>query len=295
MSEETAPTGQEPKPEATEPEAKSKGLGSTALRFASALPLVPLIIWLMFMERAWPFQVFGGIWIAICANELMNMALPGEGQKLSRAWGTLSTLGVTLTMFLAPQWIVVALLGSLFVTLPIVIRESQPIETAAQRVGWILGANIYVGVPLGTLSQTQQMEHGGAWVLLSMFVAFLSDTGAYFAGRFFGKHKLSPTLSPKKTWEGSIGGLFAAAGGAIALQYFLLPHVPMWHVAILAPVAAAFGQAGDLLESMLKRSCGVKDSGKIMPGHGGLLDRSDALIFTCSAVYLYLVLVPLAG
>ena len=163
MSEETAPTGQEPKPEATEPEAKSKGLGSTALRFASALPLVPLIIWLMFMERAWPFQVFGGIWIAICANELMNMALPGEGQKLSRAWGTLSTLGVTLTMFLAPQWIVVALLGSLFVTLPIVIRESQPIETAAQRVGWILGANKLlhtshcVQAPLNVI---QPQDHG---------------------------------------------------------------------------------------------------------------------------------------
>ncbi len=127
-----------------------------------------------------------------------------------------------------------------------------------------------------------------------MFVAFLSDTGAYFAGRFFGKHKLSPKLSPKKTIEGSIGGLIAATAGAIVLQQTLLDHVPLLHIAILAPIAAAFGQAGDLLESLLKRSCGVKDSGKIMPGHGGLLDRSDALLFTSTAVFAYVTwLAPL--
>ena len=150
---------------------------------------------------------------------------------------------------------------------------------------------------LACLAQLHAHTDGGAWVLLSMFLAFLSDTGAYFAGRAFGKHKLSPALSPKKTIEGSVGGLVAAALGAVALQQTLLAgRFPLIDAVLLAFVGAALGQAGDLLESMIKRSCGVKDSGNIMPGHGGLLDRSDALMFTGAATWLYVTwLLPIRG
>jgi phosphatidate cytidylyltransferase len=284
-----APT---PEPNKAEPETKKKGLGGTAMRFATALPLIPIIVGLMFWEQSLGFQIFGAIWTGICAHELMTMAMPDA--TLSKWWGVVATLGVSIVIFRTPDYLMAALLAALFGTLVVAIKDAEPIDAAAGRIGWMLGSVLYLGVPLGALALLQQHEHGGAWVLLSMFVAFLSDTGAYFAGRFFGKHKLSPKLSPKKTIEGSIGGLIAATAGALVLQQTLLTHVPLLHIAILAPIAAAFGQAGDLLESLLKRSCGVKDSGKIMPGHGGLLDRSDALLFTSTAVFAYVTwLAPL--
>ncbi|MEM7606456.1 MAG: phosphatidate cytidylyltransferase [Myxococcota bacterium] len=265
-----------------------KGLGSTALRFATALPLIPLVLWLLFWAPPVAFQIFGLLWIAVVAQELMAMAIPES--RACQVLGIANTVGLTALFFygagnarnfIAAFFAIVV--GALFVSL----STPQPVARAAPRIGWLLGGPIYVAGTLGTVALLHAHDHGGAWVLLAMFAAFFSDTGAYFAGRAFGKHKLYPLVSPKKTVEGAIGGLFAAAFGAGLVQYFLLPHVPLWHAALLGVVAAALGQGGDLLESLIKRSCGVKDSGKIMPGHGGLLDRSDALMFTSATVWMY--------
>lgn len=278
----------EPEPE--EPAPKRK-LGSTALRFASALPLIPLVLWLLFWAPKIGFQIFGAIWIGICADELIRMAVPGSWS--ARIYGVSATLGV-FAMFLfvehpaaLPGTFVVLATGGLVAGL----LSPRPIEQGAQRVGWLMGVPVYIGGSLSCLALTHQADEGGAWVLLAMFSAFLSDTGAYFAGRAFGKRKLSE-LSPKKTVEGSVGGLVTAMIGAAILQQTLLPDtLPLVDAILLGGIAAALGQAGDLLESLLKRATGVKDSGNIMPGHGGLLDRSDALMFTGAAVYLYVTFV----
>ncbi len=262
-------------------------MGSTALRLASALPLIPLVLWLMFAAPKWAFQLFGFVWVAIVASELMKMTIP-ESAK-SRAWGILATLGLTAVMFYAPEGpiLIVAMFGLVIGALVFGLLSPKPVPDASRRLGWLLGGPIYIGGTLGTVGLLHDRAHGGAWVLLAMFAAFLSDTGAYFAGRAFGKHKLYPLVSPKKTIEGSIGGLITAAGGAVAVQQIWLAEMPTWHAAVLGVVAAALGQGGDLLESLIKRSCGVKDSGNIMPGHGGLLDRSDALMFTAAATWVY--------
>jgi phosphatidate cytidylyltransferase len=118
-------------------------------------------------------------------------------------------------------------------------------------------------------------------------LAWFGDTGGYFAGRFLGKHKLYPAVSPKKTVEGSLGGLAGSVVGALWASFGYLPSLPVAHAVPLAIVAGALGQAGDLGESLIKRSTGVKDSGQIVPGHGGILDRVDALIVTSSVVFLY--------
>ena len=112
--------------------------------------------------------------------------------------------------------------------------------------------------------------------MLALMLSWLSDTGGYFAGRLFGKHKLYPAVSPKKTVEGAIGGLAGAIVGALIAHFFYLRSLPLGHGVALALVAGAAGQAGDLGESLLKRSFGVKDSGGIVPGHGVLLDRARA-------------------
>ena len=288
MSEPAADDADTPKP---------KKLGSTALRFATAIPLVVVVALLLFYLPKWGFQVFGMLWIAICARELMRMTLPES--PVARAWGLVATTGLGAVLLFAkhPAALPTAVLGLAIGALVAALARPLPIESASRRLGWLLGGPIYVAGTLACLAQLHAHTDGGAWVLLSMFLAFLSDTGAYFAGRAFGKHKLSPALSPKKTIEGSVGGLVAAALGAVALQQTLLAgRFPLIDAVLLAFVGAALGQAGDLLESMIKRSCGVKDSGNIMPGHGGLLDRSDALMFTGAATWLYVTwLLPIRG
>ena len=127
-----------------------------------------------------------------------------------------------------------------------------------------------------------------AFVVLTLMFAWFGDTGGYFAGRFLGKHKLYEAVCPKKTVEGAIGGLAGSVVGALLAHFWFLPSPPARSTAIvLALVAGALGQAGDLGESLLKRSIGVKDSGGIVPGHGGILDRVDALLVTSTVTYLY--------
>lgn len=146
-----------------------------------------------------------------------------------------------------------------------------------------------VSVPLVLLAVVRRddLRDGPTFVVMALAFAWAADTGGYFGGRFFGRHKLYEAVSPKKTVEGAIGGLAAAALSAVIIQVLLKPLMPLWHTVVLSLVAGALGQAGDLGESLIKRSVGVKDSGAIVPGHGGILDRVDALLLTSSCVYLY--------
>ncbi|MCZ7686747.1 MAG: phosphatidate cytidylyltransferase [Sandaracinaceae bacterium] len=154
-------------------------------------------------------------------------------------------------------------------------------------MGWLIAGPLYVGVAVGALAKLHHLDNGGTWVVLSMALAWGSDTGGYFAGRAFGRHKLYEKISPKKTVEGSIGGLAAVVAFALAMRALWIPELPWAHAVVLALVAGAVGQAGDLCISVIKRSMGVKDSGHIIPGHGGLLDRIDALMFTAIVTLLY--------
>jgi phosphatidate cytidylyltransferase len=147
----------------------------------------------------------------------------------------------------------------------------------------------YVGGLLVTLALLRRDlgDEGARWVVLALSIAWLADTGAYFTGRAFGKAKLYPAVSPGKTRAGLYGALAAAAlAGALASTLYL-PRIPLLHGLLLGLIAGLLGQLGDLVESLLKRSVGVKDSGSLIPGHGGILDRVDALLFVSPVVYLY--------
>ncbi|HYF62392.1 MAG TPA: phosphatidate cytidylyltransferase, partial [Herpetosiphonaceae bacterium] len=133
-----------------------------------------------------------------------------------------------------------------------------------------------------------RLAPGAAWIFATFAVTWASDTGAYFAGRAFGRNKMSPRLSPKKTWEGFAGGTLASIGAGVGIVALLgLPVSPLVGVA-LGLIGAIGGTLGDLAESMLKRQAGVKDSGNLIPGHGGLLDRVDSLLFTAPLIYYLL-------
>jgi phosphatidate cytidylyltransferase len=136
------------------------------------------------------------------------------------------------------------------------------------------------GIPLG---------EGPRLLLFALTITWAADTTAYFVGRAIGKHPLAPHISPKKTWEGSIGSMFGSLLVAYAFSFWI--HIPLPHLLVMAAIGNIAGQMGDLLESAYKRSAGVKDSGGLLPGHGGILDRIDALIFCIPVIWYYLVLV----
>ena len=132
---------------------------------------------------------------------------------------------------------------------------------------------------------------GRNWLLFTLAGTSASDTGAYAVGRLIGRHKMTPSLSPNKTWEGAAGGLIASVAAMLAVGALLELGVASWQHAVVAVVVAVVAQLGDLFESFLKRRADAKDSGSIMPGHGGLLDRIDSILFALPAVYYLLTLV----
>ena len=154
-----------------------------------------------------------------------------------------------------------------------------------QRVGIAVLGAVYPGILMAMVVRLRQLPDGVAWLLLTLVVTWLNDTGAYFAGRAYGRRKLYPRISPSKTWEGAVGGLAASVLGAILVKALgWLPQLPWWGSVIVGAGAAVLGPLGDLSESMLKRAYGAKDSSGLLPGHGGVLDRVDALLFTAPFV-----------
>jgi phosphatidate cytidylyltransferase len=133
------------------------------------------------------------------------------------------------------------------------------------------------------------LPQGSSWLLLIMLIVMTNDATAYYVGSAFGKHRLYEAVSPKKSIEGALGGLAGSLIGALLAQYFFFNQLGYADVIITALVIGVIGQVGDLFESLLKRSFGVKDSGSIFPGHGGVLDRLDSILFAAPVTYYYAV------
>lgn len=160
---------------------------------------------------------------------------------------------------------------------------------------------LYIAVPLAltirlTLEPTpsSSMTQFNGLLLLAIFIfIWVNDTGAYLVGSRWGKRRLAPSISPKKSVEGSIGGLLLVLLSAVVLRLLLFPELSWLRILLIAAVVAIFGTIGDLYESSLKRRAGVKDSGKLIPGHGGILDRIDSLLLAVPAVYLLLLVLDL--
>ncbi len=156
---------------------------------------------------------------------------------------------------------------------------------------WTMGGILYIGWLLSYLVTLRGLDDGRNWVFLALFTTFASDTAAFFVGSALGKHRLAPRISPGKTWEGAIAGVF---GAIIVSLLFTIPtplYLPLihWQAILLGLLVSVFGQLGDLVESLLKRNMGVKESGTLIPGHGGFLDRIDSVVFAGIVVYYYVI------
>ena len=243
------------------------------------------------------FVLFTVVVMLIGYNEYHQMTRP-EGAGWVRWLFALIPLWLCLEPALLQEKYLNASLGNyawtgafLFIAL-VRLTRALPLETSVQKMSFDLLGVVYLGTTLPSLIQLRllDLEKGWGWVLLTMLITFGGDTGGYFAGRALGKHKLAPRLSPKKTIEGYIGGvLLGCIGVWVAQQSFeVCADLTLIDGLILGCVGVSLGVAGDLFESMLKRATGVKDSGTLIPGHGGVLDRVDALLFVSPFVYLYI-------
>ena len=190
-------------------------------------------------------------------------------------------------LFPGPVWplTAVALLGSML------LRQRDVSLAVPSGAGTLLGA-AYLGALGGSIAALRVLEpvEEGTWrMLLLLAIVMTADTAAFFVGSALGRHKLAPALSPGKTVEGLLGGLAGGVIGALAVRWAGFRSLPLAHAVWLGLGGAALGAAGDLMESLLKRWAGVKDSGALFPGHGGMLDRLDSLLFAAPVLYYYFV------
>jgi phosphatidate cytidylyltransferase len=248
---------------------------------------VPLLILLVGWGPAWIFVGFFVILGTAALLEYFAMAFPGSASE--QLGGILFGLSLTLVVLFSrmPQAelglsVVLVLFLSIYVFMPGKLLQRW------NRLAWTLLGAVYLGYLLPHWVLLFRMPHGRAWVFFVLLVIMMGDTAAYLAGTLWGKRKLVPEISPGKTIEGTLGYLAGSVVGGCLGARFLITELSAMEVIALSGVLSILGQMGDLFESLIKRVFAVKDSGRMLPGHGGLLDRLDSLIFPAVFATTYL-------
>ncbi len=259
-----------------------------ALRVGSAAVLLPVVLGLLWAGGWWSAGLMAGA-AAICASEYFLIVFKRLGPMAWLAMAGAALMPLFHAMAPEQAW------SLAFFTVALVFLASWtyhliagPLKEAPAHAAHALTGLVYGGLGLAALAWLRLLpETGLGWVIVALVITWTNDTFAYFAGRLFGKHKLYPEVSPNKTWEGFFGGMFGSLLGMLVLKVGVYDWLTWVDVVGVGLLGGIFGPLGDLAESMLKRAYGVKDSGKIIPGHGGLLDRIDALVFNAPVVFAW--------
>ena len=239
-------------------------------------------------------------------HEFFAMTLPAEDRRPAVVMGAIAVaafywldglvlspyhrdIPLALVTFAYLNGSTVALIAAVIVPGLYYLFRFRDIPSVAGRYAATVAGIVYAGF-LATFLAKLKLAGGGDFVLIVLLIAWVADTGGYFAGRFLGKSKLYEAVSPKKTWAGAYGGLIGSFAGVAVLKLVHAHFLSWLDVALLAIPGGILGQLGDLAESLIKRSVGVKDSGALLPGHGGILDRIDAVLFIAPYAYVYLLI-----
>lgn len=247
-----------------------------------AVPLVVLLIWAGVGATAALVSAAAALGI----YEFYRLSYP-TGRRplllLGMAGGVLFSVDAALeSSFTLPLVTGVALA-------PLLLLAAQPSkDRVPAEWAWTVAGVFLVGWVLSHAVLLRRGEDGREWLLTSVVLTFAIDSGAYFVGQAVGRRRLAPRISPGKTWEGAVAGLVVGAGAAVAITRGFDLDVRVWQALVLGLLVGLFAQAGDLAESLLKRAAGAKDAGRLIPGHGGLLDRLDSLIPAVAVVYYFL-------
>ncbi len=263
---------------------KNKNL---VVRLVTAAVLLPVVLFLLWKGGTYSAALFAAA-AAACAGEYYAITLK---QLSPAAWICLLVAGCMPFLPLRSSahvgeiafWITAGLF--FFAWTYHLVRG--PLPEAPVRAAHLVTGFLYGAVGLMAMSALRVRADGMAWVIAALVITWANDTAAYFAGRFLGRHKLYVEVSPNKTWEGFFGGMVGSVGGMFIARAGFFPELTVLDCVLLGVVGGIAGPIGDLCESMLKRAYGVKDSGRLIPGHGGILDRIDALLFNAPLVFIY--------
>ncbi len=262
-------------------------------RVITAAVGVPLIILAIWFGDPWPwFTLLIAAATLAGTYEFYHMANFDRREPLLYLGLLLALAFVLSPHYRSPDILPIVITATMLISLICLLcRPSR--EEAFHNWAWTIVGALYVGWMLSYWLSLRGLEDGRNWVCLAMLTTFANDTGAFFIGRAMGKHRLAPAISASKTWEGALGGLICAILGAMVIATVLNLISPFtfryWQIILLGFLVGLFAQLGDLVESLLKRNMGVKESGNLLPGHGGILDRFDSLIFVGAVVYYYVI------
>ena len=266
-------------------------------RLLVAVVAVPILLLLIYQDN--PIFVWGLVFAgsSIAMYEFFSMTKLDKTDSLVSVVIGMAVLAAFYWLGEKPGGYLLCMVASVVAPMFYYLFRFGDQSTVASRLTSTITGIIYAGVFLSFVALIKRdfgaamgPDKAGHLIIMLLGSAWLSDTGGYFAGKGIGGPKLYPAVSPNKTWSGSIGGVICAIGGGIAIKIFLLEQLEWIDVILLAGVGSILGQLGDLAESLIKRSTGVKDSGAILPGHGGILDRIDAVILIAPYFYLYVVI-----
>lgn len=260
-------------------------------RIIAALVLTPLFLLLIIKGSYVHYSMLVVVLASLGLWEYFNLI----GDRIDRRmryigilWGVLLAGG----LFVGSSQVIIAMLTFGFISVCLIrLSKAGDLGTVFQEIGYTFLGPLYVGLLLGHLSLIRATVEGREWTLLLFFTIWMGDIAAFYTGLSIGKHKLYPEISPNKTIEGAIGGIIGCFIIVAAAKVFYMNQLSVVDVAIISIGIAVMGQLGDLCESMFKRAAGVKDSGNIIPGHGGILDRFDSVLFAAPFLYYYLVFI----
>ena len=251
-------------------------------RVLTAAALIPIVVYAVLWANFWVFLAVLTAVASLCYREYAALA---AGYGFGRPGPLGFAAGFLLLVWEGDAWLLVTIVALLALALAM---RSQDLSQALPRAAFLVTGVVYIfGCWKCALLLRQQSPH---WLMYGLLLSWTGDIGAYYAGRKFGRHKMAPRVSPQKSWEGAAASVVTSVLFAVPYLMQFVPGVSLSVAAALTVAANAAGQIGDLAESALKRGAQVKDSGVILPGHGGFLDRVDSTLFALPVIYVYLKL-----